>query len=135
MVVVSIIDKTAQKHKKRVTSVARFLMRKYKKGHFNLDISLVGDALMKKNVLAYPATSFPRPDLKQPTLGEIILNPAFISREPLEIGNWKLEIPAKLDYMLIHGFLHLLGYDHKKKNDTIMMEKLEQQLLKELEGR
>jgi len=31
--------------------------------------------------------------------------------------------------MLIHGYLHLLGYDHKKKKDFIKMKKLEDLIL------
>ena len=95
---------------------------------------MVGDALIPKNVLAFPADlKFPRPDLKKPPLGEIYLNPLRIAKEELEIvslremsrsdRNWKL------DYMLTHGFLHLLGYDHIKKNDRIVMEEKEAELL------
>jgi len=106
---------------------------------------------MRKNVLAFPAPKgFPRPDIKGKHLGEIYLNPDYIAKERLEIvpplagsrlpklssldggRNLKLEIPAKLAYMLIHGFLHLLGYDHKKKSDTIIMQKKELLLMRRL---
>ncbi|MDP2695636.1 MAG: rRNA maturation RNase YbeY [bacterium] len=77
------------------------------------------------NVLAFPApVDFPRPDLpKQKFLGEIYINPAYIQ-----------EHDEDLDYMLIHGFLHLLGYDHHKKDDRINMQKKEDYLLKKLHG-
>ncbi len=77
-----------------------------------VEVYIVGDAFMKKNVLAFPAPkNFPRPDLPKGVkpLGEIYLNP----------GSEK---------MLIHGFLHLLGYDHQKKSDRMEMEKKEKQL-------
>ncbi|NCO15595.1 MAG: rRNA maturation RNAse YbeY [Parcubacteria group bacterium] len=31
--------------------------------------------------------------------------------------------------MLVHGLLHLFGYNHQEKNDRIRMEKAEQKLL------
>lgn len=33
------------------------------------------------------------------------------------------------EFLLIHGILHLLGYDHKKKSDRIKMEKKEKYLI------
>lgn len=51
-------------------------------------------------------------------LGEVYLDPVYIKK-------------AKEDFslMLVHGTLHLLGYDHKKKGDRIKMEKKERSLL------
>ena len=93
------------------------------------EIYLVGKSFMDKNVLSFPAPKkFPRPDIgkKYKYLGEIYLNPDYIAKEHLEITE------DKLRYMLIHGFLHLLGYDHKKKDDIIRMEKKEARLLEQL---
>ncbi len=95
-------------------------MRDLDRDQYVLDVFIVGDALMPKNVLAFPAPpSFPRPDLKQPPLGEIYLNPNYI------VGH-----NEDFEYMLIHGFLHLLGYDHIKKSDRMVMEPKEQALLR-----
>ena len=88
--------------------------------HTHLEVYLVGDSFMKKNVLSFPAPgNFPRPDLKKyRSLGELYLNPGYIKRHN-----------ENLVYMLIHGALHLLGYDHHTKRDTMAMEKKEQELL------
>lgn len=87
-----------------------------------VEVYLVGNSFMEKNVLAFPAAKdFPRPDVKGKALGEIYLNPDYIRNNDED-----------LTFMLVHGFLHLLGYDHKKKNDIINMEKKEQLLLKKL---
>lgn len=114
----------AQIIKKTATKLARFFdLRKR-----SLEIYLVGNDFMKKNVLAFPAPkNFPHPDTAYQPLGEIYLNPDYIKKE-----SSYLKIPAKLDYMLVHGFLHLLGYDHKKKGDTIRMQKKEASLLKKI---
>lgn len=88
--------------------------------HF--EVYLVDNDFMEKNVLAFPAPKrFPRPDIKAKPLGEIYLNPDYIKKHR-----------ENLAYMLIHGLLHLLGYDHKKKSDIIKMEKKESELLSEL---
>ena len=36
-------------------------------------------------------------------------------------------------HMIIHGLLHLLGYDHIKEEDALVMEPLEIAILKELD--
>jgi len=87
-----------------------------------VDIFLVGDAFMRKNVLAFPAPKrFPRPDREGRYLGEIYLNPDYVKRHK-----------ENLIFMLVHGLLHLLGYDHIGKNDRIKMERKEHFLLKKL---
>ncbi len=45
------------------------------------------------------------------SLGELVICPSVISRQAKEHG---LLVREELGYMLIHGFLHLLGYDHEQ---------------------
>lgn len=66
--------------------------------------------------------SFPKPKkFPGPKWGEIFLDPAYIRSHQED-----------LSLMLVHGILHVLGYDHKTKRDRIKMEKREQSLLKGL---
>ena len=85
-----------------------------------LEVYLVNDRCMEKNVLSFPAPKeFPRPDLKKHvSLGEIYLNPAYIKKNNEDFS-----------LMLVHGFLHLLGYDHKINNDAVKMEEKEKEIL------
>lgn len=85
-----------------------------------VEVYLVNDNLMEKNVLAFPAPKdFPRPDIKNfQNLGEIYLNPGYIK-----------ERQEDFSYLLIHGFLHLLGYDHKIKEEADKMMAEEKKLL------
>jgi probable rRNA maturation factor len=100
------------------------------------DIFFIGDAAMRRlnrvyrgkdkttNVLSFSAPkNFPRPDLKTGTtyLGEIYLNMVYIKKEG---GDWRA--------MLIHGLLHLLGFDHEKISDKIRMQKLEKSIASSL---
>lgn len=49
-------------------------------------------------------------DLAQGELGELILCPQVLKKQAKEHG---LSYQAELGYMVIHGVLHLLGYDHE----------------------
>jgi rRNA maturation RNase YbeY len=70
------------------------------------------------NVLAFPApANFPIGEDKKENLGEIYLN-----LDQIRKNN------ENLYQMLIHGFLHLIGYDHISKNDRMRMEKEERRL-------
>lgn len=110
-VVVHVIDKKFSKFKKPVLQSAKRLVTT----GFFLEVYLVGDDFMKKNVLSFEhPKGFPSPHIKEKPLGEIYLNPKYIE-----------EHNEDLIYMLIHGFTHLLGYDHIKKSDRIAMEKKE----------
>ncbi len=97
-----------------------------KKKNVIVEVYFVGNAEMKAlhgkttNVLAYPEPrNFPHPETKKKPIGQIYLNPAYIARHHEDI-----------EYLAIHGLLHLLGYDHKKKADRIKMEKKERTLQK-----
>ncbi len=81
---------------------------------------IVGNSFMEKNVLAYPAPDgFPRPDLSGVRdLGELYINPEHIAAHGEDFS-----------FMAVHAFLHLLGYDHHGKHDTVKMEAKEQEIL------
>lgn len=65
---------------------------------------------------------FPSPDKKGRFLGEIYINK-------------NVKDPKRVVYLLIHGVLHLLGFDHQRKSDTIKMEELERKILKLLDSK
>ncbi len=120
IVVIGLQKKTSSRFlsclKKAAESVAGF----HGAQGVEFEVYVVDDKILPKNVLAYPwPINFPRPETSKKFLGEIFINPQYIRAEGQNIL-----------FMLIHGFLHLLGYDHQKKNDTIAMEKEEQRLLK-----
>lgn len=65
-------------------------------------------------------------------LGDIILAPAQISRQAPGFGNTPAD---ECRLMLVHGLLHLLGYDHIEDDDAAVMEAREDALLRELATR
>lgn len=81
------------------------------------------------NVLAFPSSLPEGVELECPLLGDIIICPEVLMEEsklhdkPLN-EHWTL--------IVIHGVLHLLGYDHINDEDAKVMQSLEIKLLAEL---
>jgi probable rRNA maturation factor len=55
-------------------------------------------------------------------LGDVVICAPVVLREATEQGK---PLQAHWAHMVIHGILHLLGYDHENKTDTDKMESLE----------
>jgi probable rRNA maturation factor len=80
------------------------------------------------NVLSFPA-GVPEGLLDIPLLGDLVICVPVVEREARE-QNKALE--AHWAHLVIHGCLHLLGYDHIDDEEAEEMEGLERQLLAEL---
>ena len=61
--------------------------------------------------------------------GELILCDEIIQQEAIA---QKKEILAHYAHMIIHGVLHLQGYDHQEEDDANLMEQLETNILQTL---
>ena len=61
-----------------------------------------------------------------PLLGDIVLAYDTIAREA---RRQRKPFAHHVAHLAVHGFLHLLGYDHAKKTDARVMEGLEIRLL------
>ena len=96
----------------------------------NKNIQKLNKLFRKKNkptdILSFPLTKKFRVS-KQTYLGDIIISYNFINK-PKSL-NTKL-FKEKVIKIFIHGFLHLLGFDHKKNKDYIKMLKEEKQIYK-----
>tara|TARA_Y200000002_G_C22662183_1_gene656277 strand:- start:1337 stop:1801 length:465 start_codon:yes stop_codon:yes gene_type:complete len=118
--------------KKRVTDskffinkIVKFLPKKFKfekKKIFltlllsnNKNIKKLNYKFRKKNkptdILSFPLNTNLK---KEIYLGDIIISYQFVNKPK---GSSNLEFKKKLTKLFIHGFLHLLGYDHKKNKD------------------
>jgi len=64
-------------------------------------------------------------------LGDVILSVETTQKQAEEHGN---SFEKELDFLLIHGILHLLGYDHHTDHDARVMERLEQEILRHLDS-
>lgn len=59
-------------------------------------------------------------------LGDIIIAVPVARRAARELG---LEFEDHFSHLLLHGLLHLLGYDHIRERDARVMESLERRML------
>lgn len=103
-----------------VALLSNLELRRLKRTYLQRDARVV-DVLsfpaLAKVSMGKPAESFLKPDSKHSYLGEVYLNRDIIRRDP-----------ARGLYLLTHGILHLLGFSHDGKRDTIEMEKLEKEI-------
>lgn len=81
------------------------------------------------NVLAFPATYPEDVELEYPLLGDVIICPAVLKQESEQL---KKSLTAHWAHIVIHGVLHLLGYDHIKDDEAVVMQSIETQLLADL---
>ena len=124
--------------KKKIKKIFKF--NSLKKKRFSLTILLTDNSKMKylnkefrnKNkttdVLSFP--NLDSVDLKKKTNMEIYLGDIAISYEIVNRRSKDSNFDIEFDKMWIHGYLHLLGYDHKKVKDYKVMKKTEDRILK-----
>ena len=74
------------------------------------------------NVLAFPCENSAVVDGKIRLLGDIVVADGVVKKEALEE---RKSIADHLAHMVVHGALHLLGYNHVSDEDTKEMEALE----------
>lgn len=79
------------------------------------------------NVLSFPFES--PPGIEMPLLGDLVICAPVICREAAEQGK---TVENHYAHMIVHGILHLLGYDHIDDAEAQEMEALEIRILAEL---
>ena len=80
------------------------------------------------NVLSF-AADIPDGLLDIPLLGDLVICVPVVAQEAAEQHK---ELAAHWAHLVIHGCLHLLGYDHIDETEAEEMESLERQLLAEI---
>jgi len=78
------------------------------------------------NVLSFPAFPVKAGERSGPMLGDIILALETVKREAQAQGK---TFNDHLSHLIVHGLLHLLGYDHENDQDAEIMERLEQEIV------
>src|ERR1700722_5035891 len=79
------------------------------------------------NVLSFP--SAPGRPGEAPALGDIALAYETLAREAEDLG---VSLADHYRHLLVHGFLHLIGYDHETDAEAERMEALETRILAQL---
>ena len=107
-----------------------------------LSIAVVDDATMEQlhlewmdepgatDVLSFPMDELqpgaPGGPLVTGVLGDIVIAPGFATAQANEAGRDPL---AELDLLMVHGVLHLLGFDHADPEEERAMFALQDQIL------
>ncbi len=67
--------------------------------------------------------------LVEDVLGDIVISVKKVQEQAIEYGH---SFERELSYMLVHGFYHLMGYDHIKEEDKKKMRPKEEKILQDL---
>lgn len=116
-----------------------------KKDGAAIDVLLIGNrkmrALNKKyrgkdsstNVLSFEEPKqFVYPQKGSQRKGEIYLNPEMASDWWMGKNKKKAGEFLAIQFLLVHGVLHLFGYDHIENGDAVKMERKEEQVMRSL---
>ncbi|QYJ79653.1 rRNA maturation RNase YbeY [Shewanella acanthi] len=79
------------------------------------------------NVLSFPFEA--PPEIELPLLGDLVICASVVENEAHE---QQKPLEAHWAHMVVHGCLHLLGYDHIEDEEAEEMESLETQLIEGL---
>ncbi len=60
------------------------------------------------------------------TIGDIIISVDRVSEQAKEYGH---SFERELAYMIVHGFYHVMGYDHMEEEDKVVMRAKEENIL------
>jgi probable rRNA maturation factor len=110
-----------------------------------LSVDLVGDGRMRRlnreyrkkdrttDVLAFPMREALAPGVSRVTsgtLGDVVISIPTARRQAKEGGR---SLDEELAWLLVHGVLHLCGYDHERsEREARRMQRREQQILRQL---
>lgn len=81
------------------------------------------------NVLSFPAFSIQPGQRPGPILGDIVIARETVQREAQEENK---SFDDHLSHLIVHGLLHLTGYDHQNDDEAEQMESLERKILASL---
>ncbi len=138
MVKISISDETGGlegAYKRRLRKIAGTVLKNLGlPSGTELSLSFTNDGIMRElnrewreidrttDVLSFPQGGGPDFTL----LGDIVISIDTAKRHSIKYGN---TLHDEIKKLIVHGTLHLLGYDHKKKRDKEIMREKESRLM------
>lgn len=142
-VTVQSIDKKFEALERSVRRKVLDILAVLKKEHIAIDVLLLGNRQIRTlnrnyrgkdvatNVLSFEEPKkFAYPDDGMFRKGEIYLNPEMSSDWWAEKSKKRTKEFLGIDFLLIHGVLHLFEYDHIDNTDAIKMERKEMAIMK-----
>ncbi len=106
-----------------------------------LSVTIVGDRAMRRlnreyrrkdaptNVLSFPLAGDGFPDGAPRLLGDVVISVDTALREAEEEG---VSLACRMGFLLLHGILHVAGYDHERSGEAAArrMERKQRQLVR-----
>lgn len=125
-------------NKKLIRSVSEFALNYLKKTNYETSVVIENLITIRKlnktfrkvnsatDVLSFPAHEL-NPDSGKMYIGDIVISPDYINKKAAS-----LHVPFEQNVarVIIHGVLHLLGFDHNKKEDERAMLSLQEEILR-----
>lgn len=116
---------------KHIGEVLRGVMREMGVEEGELSVALVSPLKIKELNSRFRGVDTPTDVLsflldEKPFSGEIVISPEVAFRQAKKMGH---SFGKEITLLLIHGALHLLGYDHEEEVERSEMEKLQDELL------
>ena len=68
-------------------------------------------------------------EVVEDVLGDIMVSIPRVIEQANEYGH---SVERELAYMIVHGFYHVMGYDHVKEEDKVIMRRKEENILNKL---
>ena len=137
------IDDRHRRHNLKLSAIeekAKRILKALKAPEGELSLLIVDDKQMARlnmqyldrfgstNVIAFPMRQGPHADINANLLGDVVISLDTAAKEA-EDGDLTTEL--RFDQLLIHGILHLFGYDHEyDKEEARAMQTKEEALLK-----
>ncbi len=127
----------AQPDRGRLAERAEALLAALSHAESELSIALVDDATMARlneqyrgrtgptDVLSFSLLEGEHAEQRGTMLGDVVIALAVADRQAASLGH---DLDEELLRLLIHGTLHLLGYDHERDDEAAVMEAREREL-------
>jgi probable rRNA maturation factor len=142
-----LIDNRQKKYKISMTTIqqkTRYILNALACHDAELSILIVDDpqiAILNKkhlhrhgptNVIAFPMRTDPFSKINPELLGDVVISIETAEKEGRSIG---ISMEERFTQLLVHGVLHLLGYDHEtSEQEADRMEKKSDEILKLIES-
>ncbi|MFO0775495.1 MAG: rRNA maturation RNase YbeY [Nitrospiraceae bacterium] len=109
-------------HARVVTQLVRTILDRLRCGDVEVGVTFLGDRAMRRlnreyrhknrttDVLAFAGRETYQPPTGRSVLGDVVISVPQAQRQARAAGH---SVDAELTMLIVHGMLHLLGYDHE----------------------
>ena len=129
------INPKKQAYEKKLIQLVPVIFAYLKKPKAQVTVTLLSDAQMRVlekkymhkekkivNVLSFKTPDgFPHPENPLKTVGDVYINWDIHQKEK-----------SRMKFLLVHGILHILGYRHGTKHDSMRMQNLEKRICRHI---